>query len=147
MSLSYFVKNYMSKDVLSIDGGRPAVEASKIMKEKNIGQLIVLEKAQPAGIVTEKDLVLKVMALEKDPSKVKVFEIMSAPLITIDPDATLEEAVQLMVKNGIRRLPVVRAGIIYGIFTSRDLAKSFNEYEDKLTRNIIQSMSGLSLPF
>ena len=145
--MSYLIKDYMIKEIATIDVENSAAEASKMMLDKVVGYLIVLENGQPAGIVTEKDLVLKVMAKEKEPSKVKASEIMSTPLITIDPDATVEDAVKTMVQHGIRRLPVVRDSIIYGMFTSRDLAKHFNEYEDRITKDIIRSMSMVSLPF
>ncbi|MCS7096936.1 MAG: CBS domain-containing protein [Candidatus Methanomethylicia archaeon] len=145
--MSYLVKNYMRKDVYTIDSESTALEASKNMLEKNSGYLIVLEKNKPVGVVTERDLVFKVMALGKDPSKIKVKEIMSQPIVTIDPDATLDEAVDLMVKYDLRRIPVVRGGIIYGIFTTRDLAKHFKEYEEKILRDIIRIISRFSVPF
>jgi CBS domain-containing protein len=146
-SVSYSVDRYMRKDIATVDAEVSAVGASKIMLEKNVGYLVVLENAQPAGIVTERDLVLKVMAKAKDPSRVRVREVMSKPLVSIDPEATVEEAVRTMAKHGIRRLPVVRNNILYGIFTSRDLAKHFNEYEDRVTQDIIRHMSMFSLPF
>jgi CBS domain-containing protein len=141
--MSFKIRDYMRKDIVTADDGVSALEASKLMAEKGIGYLIVLKKAQPVGIVTERDIVHKVIAKEKAPSKVKVSECMSSPLITIDPDASIEDAVNTMVKNGVRRLPVVKGTIIYGIFTSRDLAKHFNEYEDSLTRDIIKGCAGL----
>jgi CBS domain-containing protein len=143
--MSYRIKDYMRKDIVLVNVEASAVEASKLMMEKNIGYLIVCEKSQPIGIVTERDLILKVMAREKDPSKVEVREIMSAPLISIDLDATVEEAVRTMAEHGIRRLPVVRGNIIYGMFTARDLAKHFNEYEESVSRDIIRHC--VSLPF
>jgi CBS domain-containing protein len=135
----------MRKDIVLVSVEASAVEASKHMMEKNIGSLIVCEKSKPIGIVTERDLVLKVMAEEKDPTKVTVREIMSTPLVTIDLDATVEEAVKTMAEHGIRRLPVVRDDIIYGIFTARDLAKNFNQYEESVARDIIRHC--VSLPF
>jgi len=141
----YRIKDYMRSDIATVDVGDSALAVSKVMLEKGVGQIIVLEKAQPAGIVTERDLVLKVMAKEREASNVKVSEVMSAPVITIDPDASLEEAVKIMAEHGIRRLPVVRDHIIYGIFTSRDLAKHFNEYEDRVARDIVRHC--ISLPF
>jgi CBS domain-containing protein len=136
--MSYPVKDYMRKDIATIDVEASAAEASKIMMEKNVGYAVVLEKSQPAGIITERDLVQKVMAKEKDPSMVEVGELMSTPLISIDPDATIEEAVRTMAENGIRKLPVVRSHIIYGIFTTRELAKNFNKYEERVTGDIIR---------
>jgi CBS domain-containing protein len=129
----------MSKDIVTVEGTLSAFDAAKIMLQRNVDYLIVLEKAQPAGIVTERDLVLKVMAKGEDPLKMRVSECMSAPIVTTDPDAAIEEAVKIMAKHGIRRLPVVRDTIIYGVFTSQDLAKNFNKYEGKLAREIIFS--------
>lgn len=144
--MSYKIKDYMSKEIFSVGSEASIVVAAKKMAEKNTGYLIVLKNDQPAGIVTENGLVLKVMSLEKEPSKVKVSEVMSTPLITVDPDDSIEDAVKIMVSNGIRRLPVVKDSIIYGIFTSKDLAQHFNEYEDLVTRDIIKHMSIISLP-
>lgn len=73
--------------------------------------------------------------------------LMSQPLVTVDPDATVEEAMKIMAKHGIRKLPVVRDTILYRIFTARDLAKHFHEYEDRVAREKIRGMSLFSLPF
>jgi CBS domain-containing protein len=135
------VKDYMSKEIATIDSGASISEASKVMKEKNAGYLIVLENAQPAGIVTHGDFVNKVLAADKDPATTEVSEVMSAPLITVDPDTAVNETVRAMVKNDVRRLPVVRDGIIYGIFRARDLVRHFNDYEERVTRDIIRSLA------
>ena len=137
--MSLRVKDCMSKDIITVEGNLSAFAASKIMLEKNVDYLIVLEKAQPTGIVTERDLVLKVMAPGKNPSKMKISECMTTPIVTTDPDATIEEAAKTMAEHGIRRLPVVRETIIYGVFTSQDLARNLKKYEDKLAREIIFS--------
>ena len=81
--MSYLVKNFMKKDVITIDVGGSAAGVSKLMSEKNVGCLVVLERAQLAGIVTERDLITRVMAQGKDPFKTKVSEFMSSPLITM----------------------------------------------------------------
>ena len=135
------VKDYMTREIVTIDSGASALDASKIMKDKNTGYLIVLERAQPAGIVTHGDIVMNVVADDRDPAKTKTSEIMSVPLITVDPDIAVNEAVKLMVKHDIRRLPVVRGNIIYGIFRARDLIRHFDEYTDKVTRDIIRSVT------
>ena len=145
--MSYTVKDFMTKTIHTIDCNASVLEASKIMVEKNVGYLIVLEGGRPAGMLSERDIVFKVVALEKDPSKVKVGEIMSKPLVTIDPDTTISEAIDIMVKNGFRRIPVVRDGIIYGVLTTRDLAAHFKEYEDRLVRDLLRSLSRFTIPF
>ncbi len=145
--MSYQVKEYMRKDVPTIDSDASALEASKLMMEKTVGHLIVLHNAKPTGIITERDLVSKLLAREKDPSKTKTSQLMSTPLITVDPDASVEEAVRTMVRHKVRRLSVVRDSVIYGMFTARDLAKNFNDYEDRVTKDIIKHMAAFSLPF
>jgi len=131
----------MQKSVATIDGSVSALEAAKIMAEKGSTYLVVLENTQLAGIVTERDFVARVVARERDPSGTKISEIVSKPLVTINPDATLSEAVKIMAKHGIRKLPVVQNGILCGILTSRDIMRHFNEYEDKVIRDIIRSMA------
>lgn len=143
--MSYKVKDYMTKDVVTINAEDSAFEASKTMTADKRGYLVVLKKGQPFGIITEKDLVRKVMAKGADPSKVKISEVTSAPLITVDPDASIEDAVKIMAENGIRRLPVMRTGILYGMFGGRELAIHFNEYEDKLTRDMMRGMAMFSM--
>jgi len=131
----------MTKEIPTIDAEVSALEASKVMAAKNDAYLIVLGKAQPVGIVTEGDLLRKVMAKQLDPSAVKISEIMSAPLITIDPDEAVNAAVKVLIDHDIRRMPVVRDSIIYGVITMRDLVKHFNEYNDRVVRDIFRSMT------
>ncbi len=139
--MSLLVKDYMMKDFETIDLGISAIAVSKIMAEKNLGYLIVLEKDCPVGIITERDLVRKVIAGEKDPSKVKVSEVMTTPLVTIDPDGTVDEAIKVMMEHGIQRLPVMRMNVFYGVFTPNGLARHFNEYEEKVAGDVIKHMS------
>ena len=75
--MSYSVKSYMSKDVYTINGEEIVTEAAKSMAEKKSDYLIVLKEGKPVGIITDFDLVSKVLAKESDPSKIKVFEILS----------------------------------------------------------------------
>lgn len=131
----------MRKNVATVNVKASCVEASKIMMEKGFAFLIALEKANPVGIVTESDLVFKVMAKEREPSKVKVSEVMSTPLVSMDPDATVQEAVEAMVKHKVRRLPVIRENTIYGVFGARDLVRHFNEYMDKILKDLFGAAS------
>lgn len=139
--MSHTVKDYMDKSIATADAGVTVFEASKMMADDKKGYLIVLERDQVLGIVTEKDLVRKVMAKGADPSKVRISEIASTPLLVVDPDETIENAVKTMAENKVRRLPVMRTGILYGIFGDRELALHFNEYEDMITRDMIRHMA------
>jgi len=135
---AYLVKHYMSEEVPTIESHISVVEAAKEMRKIGRGFLIILKEGQPAGIVTEHDFVDKVIADELNPAKVSVGEIMSSPLITIDPDEDLVKASEIMKMNKIRRLPVVKEGIMYGVLTSRDISQRFVEYLDKSSRDIMR---------
>jgi CBS domain-containing protein len=134
------VKDYMRKDISTISIEASANHASKTMLNEKVSYIIVLEKGKPVGIVTERDLVLKVLAKDMNPNDTTVSECMSAPLVTIEPDKSVNEAVEMMKKYGFRRIPVVKNGIIYGIFTARDLVEHFEEFEDKLMRDLVRFM-------
>jgi CBS domain-containing protein len=132
------VRDYMRKDISTIDIDDSVFEASKMMSSDKVCYIIVRDNNQPAGIVTMNDLVLKVMAEDKDPKTVKVSECMSSPLITIDPDRSVDEAVETMKKHGLKRLPVVKNDTMYGIFCVKDLIEHYDEFERKLVTDIIR---------
>jgi CBS domain-containing protein len=136
--MSYLVKSYMQEEVPTIEDAATIAEAAKMMVQTDRGVLVVLSHGQPVGIVTEHDFVHKVLAKDIDASKVKVEKIMSQPLVTVDPDADLLQASRLMREKNIRRLPVVKDGIIYGIVTSRDIATHCGEYVDRTVRDIVR---------
>jgi CBS domain-containing protein len=128
----------MVKDFPKIDEKASCLQAAKTMVASSRGFLIILREGRPEGIVTEHDFVEKIVAREQDPSKVSIGEIMSSPLITIDPDADLLKASELMQKNRIRRLPVVKEGIIYGVLTTREISQRVGEYVDRSIRDIMR---------
>jgi CBS domain-containing protein len=130
----------MSKNVVTMDVAATAPEASRIMMKTGSGYLIVLEKARPVGIVTEADLVLKIMAKEREPSKVKASEVMSSPMVTVSPYASVQQAVSIMGKHRIRRLPVIHDNILEGVFTAQNLIRHFNTYEDTVLRNVLETV-------
>ena len=136
--MSYKVKDYMDKDFPSIGVGASVVEASKALAEAGTSYIIVLEKGKPEGMLTEDDLVRKVLAAEKDPRGLKVSDVMSSPLVTVDPDEDLIRASGIMQKNGVKRLPVVKEGIIYGVLTSQDIAQKCGAYVEKSVRDILR---------
>jgi CBS domain-containing protein len=128
----------MDKDFPSIGLDASVVEASKALAQAGMSYIIVLDKGKPKGMLTEDDLVRKVLAAEKDPRGMKVADIMSSPLITVDPDEDLIKASELMQKNGIKRLPVIKEGIIYGVLTSQDIAQKCGAYVEKSVRDILR---------
>lgn len=117
------VRDIMTKNVVTIEVNRTALEAAKIMSEKGISSLIVLNDQDPVGIVTERDFVKKICIKELNVSRVKVNEVMSKLLTFADPEIPIEVAVQRMVNHKIRRLPIMEDGKVVGIITVTDLAK------------------------
>lgn len=101
------VKDIMTKDVVSIDVNNSIFDAAELMSSNQLGCLVVMDGELPVGIVTERDMVRRVVA-KKLPLNVKISEIMSKSLITIDPDTSLKETARVMSTNKIRRLPVLK---------------------------------------
>jgi len=113
----------MTKRVEKITPSQTVFEATKLMKEKAIGCLVVVEDGDAVGIMTERDIVRRVVAENSDAKQVKVGAVMSKPLITIGPNTSVRDAAAMMIKNKIRRLPVIEDSKLVGIITSTDLAK------------------------
>lgn len=118
------VKNVMAKPVITIEKGSSVHEATKIMCEKQIGCIVVTEKGKPVGIATERDILQRVVAKGLDASKVKMKDIMSKPLITINGNMPIINAIRIMEKNKVRRLLVMEMEKLIGIVTQRDLLRA-----------------------
>jgi len=117
------VKNVMTKTVITIDKDSSVHEVAKIMSEKGIGCIIVTDNDAPVGMTTERDILRRVVAKGLHASKIKMNEIMSKPLITINGSMPIINAIRLMEKNNVRRLPIVEKGKLIGIVTQRDLLR------------------------
>ena len=103
---------------------------SNLMKERKVGSIIIInqdEQNYPIGIITERDIVRRVISNNKDPKHTKAKEIMSKPLITIETNTYVYDVSVKMVKNKIRRLPVVKDKTLSGIVTITDIIKYFHE--------------------
>src|SRR5437870_13703763 len=105
----------MTQAPVTIHGDAPAKTAAGLMREKDIGSLVVVDTGKPMGIVTERDLVTKVAAEDKQPSRVLVRDIMTSPVVAVHPHEEVAEAAKLMAERKIRRLPVVKEGKLIGI--------------------------------
>jgi len=115
------VKDIMTRPVITAEAELDILSAAKKMATANVGSLIVVSRKTPIGILTERDLVKKIVAQATNPKSVKVAEIMSTPIVTISPEASLREAAALMLKSGVKRLPVISNGKLVGIITDTDL--------------------------
>lgn len=121
MDTEILIKGVMTKNVVTVSGDMPINEAARIMEKGNIGSVIVVKGDSPVGIVTERDITYRVVSPDKKPSSVKVSEIMSKPVMTIDPGINITEASKIMAKNNLRRLPVMKNGKLAGIITNKDI--------------------------
>jgi len=117
------VKDIMSKELVTISKERSALDAAKIMTDKGVSSLIVLSGDQPVGIVTERDFIKKICLKELQLSEVPIEQIMSKIRTYATPDTSIEVAVQRMINNRIRRLPIIDDDKLVGIVTVTDLAK------------------------
>lgn len=111
----------MEPNVVTVDKKAPVNTVAKMMAEKKIGSIIIVEDIKPIGIVTERDIVFGVVAKDKRPSDIKAKDIMSAPLKYVSSDMTLKQASRIMAKYNIRRLPVIENGKLVGIITNKDI--------------------------
>jgi CBS domain-containing protein len=131
------VKDFMTKGVLTIDEEKTIFEAAELMSQKEVGDVVVLNGEIPRGIVTERDFVRRVVA-KKRPLDAKISDVMSKPLITIGPEASLKEAARKMVNNRIRRLPVVKQHKLVGIIAVSDFARHLSR--KTLTEGILEAI-------
>ncbi len=120
------VRDFMTKNVITIDAQKTVFEAAQLMSQKGTGDLVVMDGKTPVGIVTERDFVRRVIAKRK-PLDTKISEIMTTPLWTIYVDASLKEASRKMVSKRIRRLPVIENNKLVGIITATDFARHLSK--------------------
>ena len=124
----------MTKNPVTVKPNSSVQDAAKIMSEKKIGSIIISGNGEFSGILTERDLVRKVLARGKDPKSVKVNEIMSKPVVRIDEDSDLLDASELMKKKNIRRLVVVdKTKKLVGILSTNDMARVMRRAIEELT--------------
>ena len=130
-------KDIVEKGFLSLQRGLTALEAAKRMKSSNHGfAVIVDEGGNPQGIVTEWDYLSKLVAEGKDPSGVKLEEIMSVNLVTVDADDGIDVVSQIMSQRGIRRVLVIQKGKVLGVITARTVLSRLKEYVDRVSSQI-----------
>ncbi len=115
------IRDIMEKNVVTIEHDKTALEAARLMKENEISFLVVLKNEEPIGLVTESDFVRKLVANDNVASKIPLSEIMSYKFRSVEPSTEIEDAVQKMLNNKIRRLLVVDNGRLVGVITQTDL--------------------------
>jgi CBS domain-containing protein len=115
------VDQLMAKSLVNMDAGMSAMQAAKLMKAHKVGSVLVKRENRIVGIVTEPDIIRKVIGAERVPYYVRVEEIMSSPVIGIDWGRPVTEAADMMEQYGTRHLAVFNGGAIVGVLSVRDL--------------------------
>jgi len=121
ITLQVWIEKLMDNSVMSVNSTVPAFEAAKLMENSNLGAIVVLENLVPVGIVTNKDLTVKIIA-HSYPADTPIRRIMSSPLISITPETDINTAAELLSSRKIRKLPVIDDDEVIGILIASDIA-------------------------
>ena len=116
------IRDIMEKNVITIEKDKTAQDAAKIINEKDISFLVVMDEGLPVGVLSESDFVRKIAAEDKKSSDVPLSDIMSYKFRSVGPTTTIENAVQKMLNNNIRRLLILEDDKLVGVITQTDLA-------------------------
>jgi len=123
------VKDVMVTNLITIEARNTAKKAAELMDKHDIGCLIVVNNGNPIGIVTERDMLSRVLLPKRDLTRTKVSNIMSAPLIASNPQTDIREAVRLMNERRIKKLPVIEDGQLIGLVSLTDITRSLAYFE------------------
>jgi CBS domain-containing protein len=121
------VREIMTENPVTLPRSASISEAAKRMRDDDIGDVIVMDDGDMCGLVTDRDIVVRAVAEGADPQFTKVDEICTHELVTVGPDDSLQQTVQLMRERAVRRVPVVDGGRPVGIVSLGDLAIELDE--------------------
>jgi CBS domain-containing protein len=113
----------IARPIITIEEEASVVDASRVMVDNNRGSVVITRKGETVGILTEKDVLKKVVAKSLNPASVKVKDVMTSSPVTVDKEKPLREAIDLMNRKDVRRMLITEKGKIVGIFTMRDIVK------------------------
>ena len=122
------VSNFMRTNVLSTNSNTPIQEAAKTMYENNVSSLLIEDDGKITGIVTERDISMARHVFDTASSST-VKEIMTSPVVSIDPDSSILDAAELMDRKQIHKIPVIKDGKVVGIISATDLVMLFSTFE------------------
>ena len=132
------VRDAMSEDPRSISTSASVVEAARLMREADIGSIPITDGKQLVGMITDRDITTRVVAEAADLGTTSVGDVCSRDVTTVEADADHEEAVELMARHQVRRLPVVENGRLVGLVSQADIALAGNETE---TGELVEAIS------
>ena len=117
------IRDIMRKNVITIEYDKNALEAACLISEKDISFLVIMENDSPIGVLSESDFVRRLAADDKKSSEVMISEIMSRKFWWVEPETKIEDAIQKMLNNNIRRLIILENGKLVGVITQTDLTE------------------------
>jgi CBS domain-containing protein len=135
------IEHVMKKDVASLDCSKTALDAVDLMIKKGVGCVVVTSQGKPFGMVTERDILCEMTTFDKLLADLSLEVIASRPLIYASPVETVANVADLMMKNNIRRIPVVEDGKIVGIVVVKDLAMILYSKRPSLAKDILEAIS------
>jgi len=121
--MSIQIRNIMVREVVTTRIDSTVEEAVKLMNDHEIGCLIVTQNNEPIGILTERDLLKRILAKSKDLKTMKVEEMMSKPLISVEPNAQLGDVSRIMFEKNIKKMPIIKKGELLGLVTLTDILR------------------------
>jgi len=132
------IKEVMTRDVRACEPNATVAQAAKVMAKEDVGPVPIVEDGRLVGIITDRDIVVRVVAEGRDPNATTVREIASTELVTVAPDDDLDEALNLLARRQVRRLPVVEGDRLVGIVAQADIARLG---KDKKTGEVVEEIS------
>jgi CBS domain-containing protein len=133
------VSEAMTSNPCSIDATKPVAYAAKMMRDEDVGVAPIVEGEKLVGVLTDRDIAIRVVAEGRDPQSTRVTEVASKEVVTVDPQQDLDEALRLMAKHQVRRLPVVEEdGRLVGVLAQADVAR---EGDDTRTGEVVEQIS------
>jgi CBS domain-containing protein len=133
------VRDVMTANPCTIDADKSVAYAAKMMKQEDVGIAPIVEGDRLVGTLTDRDIAVRVVAEGRDPNAVKVREVASTDLVTVDPQQDLDEALRLMANHQVRRLPVVEEdGRVVGVLAQADVAE---EAKPKKVGELVEEIS------
>ena len=133
------IRDVMTSNPCSIDAEKSVAYAAKMMKEEDVGLAPIVEGDKLVGMLTDRDIAIRVVAEGRNPDQTKVREVASNQVVTIDPQQELDEALRIMAKHQVRRLPVVEEdGKLVGVVAQADIAR---EGDDSRTGELVEEIS------
>ena len=131
------------RDIWSVDSDEPVLEAIQIMADRHVGALPVLREGQLAGVISERDYARKVILLGRSSAETPVWQIMSAPVITVGPEDAVRRCMELMTERRIRHLPVVdESGVMIGMISIGDLVRGVIEEQQETIEQLEKFIAG-----